>query len=92
MTLFSKAIIATFLSINHVASGFIVPSSSLSKVSHLNSAVVGEEINGFTNKKSWDCDEDANCVQVDACNEMECRTSLDVRIHGQWYDLSGEHT
>ena len=39
--------------------------------------------------KAWDCDEDANCVQVDACDEEVCRTSLDVRIHGEWYDLSG---
>lgn len=37
----------------------------------------------------WDCDEEANCVAVEACDEVECRTSLDVRIHGKWYDLSG---
>lgn len=37
----------------------------------------------------WDCDDEANCVAVDACDEEQCRTSLDVRIHGQWYDLSG---
>lgn len=40
-------------------------------------------------QQGWECDDEANCVQVDACNEEECRTSLDVRIHGEWYDLSG---
>jgi fatty acid desaturase len=38
---------------------------------------------------AYDCDEDANCVIVDACDDEQCRTSLDVRIHGKWYDLSG---
>lgn len=38
---------------------------------------------------AWDCDDDANCVQVPACDEEQCRTSLDVRIHNTWYDLSG---
>lgn len=38
---------------------------------------------------SWVCDEDANCVAVPACDDQECRTSLDVRLHGTWYDLSG---
>uniref|UniRef100_A0A7S4T0U5 Cytochrome b5 heme-binding domain-containing protein n=1 Tax=Ditylum brightwellii TaxID=49249 RepID=A0A7S4T0U5_9STRA len=37
----------------------------------------------------WECDEEANCVQVPACDEEQCRTTLDVRIHGEWYDLSG---
>lgn len=37
----------------------------------------------------WDCDEEANCVEVPACDEEACRTTLDVRIHGEWYDLSG---
>jgi hypothetical protein len=38
---------------------------------------------------SWECDEDANCVAIPACDDNECRTSLDVRLHGTWYDLSG---
>lgn len=38
----------------------------------------------------WECDDEANCVQVPACDEEACRTSLDVRIHNEWYDLSGE--
>ena len=38
----------------------------------------------------WECDDEANCVQVPACDEEGCRTSLDVRIHNEWYDLSGE--
>lgn len=37
----------------------------------------------------WECDDEANCVEVAACDEEKCRTSLDVRIHGTWYDLSG---
>jgi len=49
-------------------------------------------VNGDTSNAAptaWECDEEANCVQVDACDEKECRTSLDVRIHGEWYNLSG---
>jgi len=38
---------------------------------------------------AWDCDEEMNCVEVPACDEQQCRTTLDVRIHGEWYDLSG---
>jgi len=48
------------------------------------------KMNG-TDATAWECDEDANCVQVPACDEQECRTSLDVRIHGKWYDLSGTY-
>ncbi len=39
---------------------------------------------------AWECDDEANCVQVPACDEEACRTSLDVRIHNKWYDLSGK--
>ena len=39
---------------------------------------------------TWECDEEAHCVEVPACNEEACRTSLDVRIHGNWYDLTGK--
>jgi len=46
-------------------------------------------VNGDSSPKAWDCDEDANCAQVEACDEEQCRTTLDVRIHGEWYDLSG---
>lgn len=39
---------------------------------------------------SWECDDDlTECKEVPACDEEACRTSLDVRIHGEWYDLSG---
>ena len=48
--------------------------------------------NGATATKeltTWECDEEAQCVEVPACDEEQCRTSLDVRIHGEWYDLTG---
>lgn len=38
---------------------------------------------------AWDCDDQATCVEINACDDLTCRTSLDVRIHGKWYDLSG---
>ncbi|KAL9183870.1 hypothetical protein ACHAXT_004726 [Thalassiosira profunda] len=38
---------------------------------------------------AWECDEEAECVEVPVCDDEECRTTLDVRIHGDWYDLSG---
>ena len=37
----------------------------------------------------YDCDDEANCVVVPLCDESKCRTSLDVRMHNIWYDLSG---
>jgi len=37
----------------------------------------------------WECNEEAECVQIPACDEERCQTSLDVRIHNTWYDLSG---
>lgn len=40
-------------------------------------------------QSGWECDENAECVEVPLCDDKECRTSLDVRIHGNWYDLSG---
>ena len=47
-------------------------------------------VNGGTVAPSgWECDDQANCVEVPACDDKVCRTSLDVRIHGKWYDLSG---
>eukprot|EP00566_Odontella_aurita_P009264 CAMPEP_0113540876 /NCGR_PEP_ID=MMETSP0015_2-20120614/8718_1 /TAXON_ID=2838 /ORGANISM="Odontella" /LENGTH=505 /DNA_ID=CAMNT_0000440717 /DNA_START=291 /DNA_END=1808 /DNA_ORIENTATION=- /assembly_acc=CAM_ASM_000160 len=45
--------------------------------------------NGDGVPMGWDCDDEANCAEVPACDEVVCRTSLDVRIHGEWYDLSG---
>eukprot|EP00586_Coscinodiscus_wailesii_P014166 CAMPEP_0172506006 /NCGR_PEP_ID=MMETSP1066-20121228/191078_1 /TAXON_ID=671091 /ORGANISM="Coscinodiscus wailesii, Strain CCMP2513" /LENGTH=467 /DNA_ID=CAMNT_0013282847 /DNA_START=189 /DNA_END=1592 /DNA_ORIENTATION=+ len=46
-------------------------------------------VNGEKSPTAWECDEDAKCVEVPACDEEACRTTLDVRIHGTWYDLSG---
>ena len=57
--------------------------------------VGGEQNNNNNNNEqqqqqtTWNCDDEANCVEVAACDEEECRTSLDVRIHGEWYDLAG---
>mmetsp|Transcript_16402 Transcript_16402/g.23937 ORF Transcript_16402/g.23937 Transcript_16402/m.23937 type:complete len:355 (-) Transcript_16402:175-1239(-) len=55
------------------------------------SSIAANRVNGAVNgqPKAYDCDEDANCVEVNACDEEMCRTTLDVRIHGEWYDLSG---
>ena len=38
---------------------------------------------------SWKCNDDAECERVPECDDNGCRTSLDVRIHGEWYDLTG---
>ncbi|GMI11056.1 hypothetical protein TrRE_jg3462, partial [Triparma retinervis] len=38
---------------------------------------------------AFDCNSDATCTAVDACDASACRTSLDVRIHGVWYNLEG---
>jgi hypothetical protein len=46
-------------------------------------------ISNATAIMGWECDDDALCVEVPACTDDVCRTSLDVRIHNQWYDLSG---
>lgn len=38
----------------------------------------------------YECDDELKeCVEVPACDENKCRTTLDVRIDGTWYDLSG---
>jgi hypothetical protein len=63
-------------SLNMVASSSMTPSI----VSNSTEAVA----------TAWECDDEANCVQVPACDEEACRTSLDVRIHNKWYDLSGK--
>ena len=55
----------------------------------LRSATLETPPAGTDEPTTWECDEDAQCVEVPACDEEECRTSLDVRIHGEWYDLSG---
>ena len=59
-------------------------------LSSASAVVANGDLGSIESPKAWECDEDANCVQVDACDEQQCRTTLDVRIHGQWYDLSGE--
>ena len=56
--------------------------------SSLRAATLETPVNG-AEPTTWECDEDAQCVEVPACDEEECRTSLDVRIHGEWYDLTG---
>jgi hypothetical protein len=93
------ALATTLFSASHeYASGFSIPSSIntpvASSITSLKSAVVSGDVSGVVNgaadQKAWDCDEEANCVQIDACDEEKCRTTLDVRIHGEWYDLSGK--
>lgn len=66
------------------------PRPSLSK---LNAATLQQppapDVTGATGPVGWECDDEANCKEVPACDDEACRTSLDVRIHGSWYDLSG---
>lgn len=64
-------------------------SSSTSLFSAIADSSVLSGANVAEKPVGWECDEDANCVEVDPCDDNGCRTSLDIRIHGQWYDLSG---
>lgn len=48
-----------------------------------------EPSNELGTPTAWECDDEANCVAIEACDDQGCRTSLDVRIHNTWYDLSG---
>jgi hypothetical protein len=54
------------------------------------SSMMNTGVGGAVAPSGWECDEEANCVEVPACDDKVCRTSLDVRIHGKWYDLSGK--
>ena len=47
------------------------------------------ETTGEAAPTAWECNDEAECVEVPACDEEDCRTTLDVRIHSKWYDLSG---
>lgn len=92
--IFRTALTALLLTPTSV-SGF-APSSPLTlrpATTGLSVASIPNVVNGDSSSVSaptaYDCDEEANCVVVDACDEEVCRTSLDVRIHGEWYDLSG---
>ncbi|GKY91510.1 hypothetical protein MPSEU_000123200 [Mayamaea pseudoterrestris] len=71
-------------SVNGAINGAAAPTASTTATneSHNNMSIM-------SNPTAWDCDDDANCVQVSACDDQNCRTSLDVRIHNTWYDLSG---
>lgn len=75
-----------------------VPSSLITKRSNVivSSSVTADDLrvnrDVSESPTAWECDEEANCVQVDACDEESCRTTLDVRIHGEWFDLSGKGT
>lgn len=59
------------------------------KATTLNPNGVVNGLNSGDKQSTWDCDQEVNCVEVAACDEVQCRTGLDVRIHGTWYDLSG---
>lgn len=60
-----------------------------STIMPLRSTTLEPRVNGAPEQTTWDCDDDVQCVEVPACDEVACRTSLDVRIHGEWYDLTG---
>jgi len=69
---------------------FTVPANSKLSRTLLHVATTPENINGVKEPTAWECDDDLiECKEVPACDELSCRTSLDVRIHGNWYDLSG---
>lgn len=75
---------------------FSVPSpntrtASVTNTRLFSTAALPKVVNGETMEEptAWDCDEEANCKVVPACDEEQCRTSLDIRIHNTWYDLSG---
>lgn len=66
--------------------------SPLTKRAHpfaLASAVATPPSTAAPDGMVYDCDENGNFITVPLCNDEECRASLDVRIHGNWYDLSG---
>ena len=68
-----------------------VPSSSASKTGkNMVATSLPPPTVGSDEDLAWECDENAECVQVPRCDEEQCRTTLDVRIHGEWYDLSGK--
>lgn len=59
-------------------------------MSPLRSTTLEPKVTAPAEATTWDCDDDVQCVEVPACDEEVCRTSLDVRIHGEWYDLTGK--
>jgi hypothetical protein len=63
-------------------------SSSLDKTDKVQ---VQTSVNAFVEDvaSGWECNEEAECVKIPACDGEQCQTSLDVRIHNTWYDLSG---
>jgi len=63
-------------------------SSSLDKTDELQGKT---SVNTFVEDvtSGWECNEEAECVKIPACDGEQCQTSLDVRIHNTWYDLSG---
>jgi len=79
------------------ASAFTTPHQRIiatpSITSRFSSVVEAPTTNGATTKDemptAFECNEEAECVEVPVCDEKECRTTLDVRIHNIWYDLSG---
>jgi len=68
------------------------PNLARRSLNPLSIATTPDVINGKSTEEptSWECDDDlTECKEVPACDETQCRTSLDVRIHGNWFDLSG---
>ncbi len=91
----SKVHVLSLLATAATTSEAFVPSSLVNrmiktKTSHWKAATLDETTtNGAKEITTWECDEEAQCVEVPACDDETCRTSLDVRIHGEWYDLTG---
>ena len=83
-------------------SGFqipVVPSSSRHFFTKIASASVQDDIVPSSTEDTaspqlakeglqYECDDNADCT-LTPCPDEGCRTSLDVRIHNTWYNLSG---
>jgi hypothetical protein len=69
---------------------------SLPKIQHFRASfadkVGTKEVSKLESPRmAWNCTDDLEvfCELVPACDDEVCRISLNVRIHGKWYDLLG---
>jgi hypothetical protein len=101
----SKSSLLSLLAVAGTTTEAFVPTSFVQKSTgastspfNLRASTIDETatVNGANNNKdeltTWECNDEAECVEVPACDEEQCRTSLDVRIHGEWYDLTGPYS